>query len=307
MVSAMPIAPYAVVDSPPWWAAEQTLLQAAAEVIETGADDNRWEMGFEFCPPPCATPSAWFPNCVVVDEGGPDEATVTGGRVEKCDPASRPDCVVFEPFTVDAAFSCNASSHLSVDHVAEARDLLDRTTAKSLENQFWNGTVAEAAGVTQMRLAMPGATTLNADPSTPIAGSKALPYLIQAAANCGAGGRRVIHAPAAVAAAWTNHGALQLQDGTLRTTVGGHVVVPGQGYTGTGPNGEAPDPGQAWVYVTSPVVVYLGEVLVLTDAPGVLRRSGGRPENVIEVRAERQAAAVFDPCCHLAALIEIGC
>jgi hypothetical protein len=70
--------------------------------------------------------------------------------------------------------------------------------------------------------------------------------------------------------------------------------VAGTGYTGSDPDGGAAATGFSWIYGTGQVKVLLSDPIVPTP---VVNRS----INEIEARAERAAAAVFNPCAHVAA------
>lgn len=334
----MPLNPSVVVDAPPVWLPVHTLRNASPCYTEV-TDPNDTEAmrifgGYTFEPDPCPEPTVWDPTCGEgTDPYTGDPVVVPGGATwEKSDPTSKNVEDRGAVAVAETAFSCATTGFETIDYERIARDQLNRIIDKVIEWQAWSGAATIGNDPDSLRFAMPGVTVVNDDPTVPISGPLALQSITQAWANCGPGGRGMIHAPPSVVAGWScecmhemTHADLaelnpgeDLEDGPadqrrfLATNVGHHTVVPGQGYPGTGPNGEEPDPGTAWIYMTGPVCVVLGPVQVLEDE-GRLRRVIGedgssRPTNEIEVRAERPFTVYFDPdCCVVAALVSVSC
>lgn len=81
------------------------------------------------------------------------------------------------------------------------------------------------------------------------------------------------------------------QEGNVWMTSMGNIVVPGVGYSGTGPNGEAADFESEWAYATPPVQVHRGAVFT---TPGELREATNKAENTVSVHAMRLALAAWD-------------
>ena len=79
----------------------------------------------------------------------------------------------------------------------------------------------------------------------------------------------------------------------------GHVVVPGCGYSGIGPDGtgQADDETLVWAYATSMVMLLKGQPQVYSAIQ--------REVNLECVVAERSVAAAFDPCCHTAVPVNL--
>jgi hypothetical protein len=82
----------------------------------------------------------------------------------------------------------------------------------------------------------------------------------------------------------------------LTTTLGDHVVVPGTGYTGAGPNGEASSAFHSWIYGTSMVEVLLGPIVPVGVGSEVVNRT----TNQMTVRVEQMALAHWDRQAHIA-------
>lgn len=82
----------------------------------------------------------------------------------------------------------------------------------------------------------------------------------------------------------------------LLTTDGDYIVVPGTGYTGSSPEGDAATNFHSWMYGTSMVEVLLGPIDVFGDERDWVNRT----TNVVNIRAERMALAHWDRQCHVA-------
>lgn len=186
---------------------------------------------------------------------------------------------------------------------------LEACQSKAVEIEFWEGRLTTAA---ETEAANPDVYTANrfltngeAEDVTPTPGTAIKPkyglaLLEGALAAAGCGVRGYIHVPPSLASA------LGLKDmdsdGVLQTKLGNYVVV-GAGYTGTGPNGQAPAGSSLWMYATGPVFVRLGDVSV---TPGDKVQSVDTSINKIQVSAERPASVVWDGCAHFAVLVDLG-
>lgn len=83
------------------------------------------------------------------------------------------------------------------------------------------------------------------------------------------GGQGVLHVPTGVAALLGCCNIAREDGGVLRTLAGNCVVI-GAGYSraNAGPGGEPAGPGEAWLYISGPVVVRRGPVDVVPDQAG---------------------------------------
>jgi hypothetical protein len=176
---------------------------------------------------------------------------------------------------------------------------MEAATSKGLERVFWTG--GSAPDPDSQYLAHPDAVELSTTAVTPGYG---LALLEQAIADCGAGGRGMIHAPVGVASLWGAGGGLSQEGPRLVAPARGNVVVAGAGYPGSGKTGAAPAAGTAWAFATGMVQVRLGAIQIL---PETLGEALDRRTNELTYRAERSVSAVFDPCCGpFAVLIQLG-
>jgi len=106
-----------------------------------------------------------------------------------------------------------------------------------------------------------------------------------------------------IADAWLSSDNATIEGSRMVTVNRGDHIISGTGYPGTGPGGAAPAAGSAWAYATGPIQVRVGDTQVF---PETLPEAMDRIHNKIEYRAERFAAANFDPCCHFAVLVDIA-
>lgn len=197
---------------------------------------------------------------------------------------------------------------------SRARGELETQSSHLIESIFWTNTVDSADfGGSHPNVALSDAslTEINTVPTqTQIdAGTVYLPNdylavppvsgfkdLTEALSDMLGGARGMIHVEKRVVPFLAFYG-LAIQSGQrLVTTLGDHVVVPGTGYTGSAPNGEAASEFYSWIYGTSMVEVLLGPIEVFSEGPAdVINRT----TNNIEIRAERMALAHWDRQAHI--------
>jgi hypothetical protein len=115
------------------------------------------------------------------------------------------------------------------------------------------------------------------------------------------GGQGVIHIPYSALPTFVARGLVKQESvgGSIYTSAG-NKVVPGLGYTGSGPDGSAAAAGTSWIYGTGPVFGYRSEVFA-RPFPSTFDRS----ENTVRYLASRTYLLGFG-CCHVAALTTLG-
>lgn len=214
-------------------------------------------------------------------------------------------------FTVYSEFDCSPVGQASVDNQAETALL--RTEAYQVSRAFWTGTAGATAGgaVTTVWPHLAANTTLD-DPQGIRLQTAASPLVTggdDSAVVLGAleaqlaacyGGEGVIHIPYAALPSFVSRMLVRPgDDGRLRTTAG-NLVVAGQGYSGSGPDGSGPTAGTSWIYATGAMFAYRSDVFV-RDFPGTLDRT----KNTVKKLASRTYLFGFE-CCHLAALVNLG-
>lgn len=273
--------PNVVVEPPVVEAPVHSLLTSGVLVTDP---DTRWTLGFTFFPLGCVQAGLWRHLC--------PPGAVTAGVGFKAAAATNAAGQVYEPFTLESPFECSSTGLDSLDYAGRARDQLAAATSQALERELWTGTLLPA----NQHLASPAAVDL-----TPGAGAvsptRGISILNQAIAQCGPGGRGMIHTPVLPASLASGTGDIFDEGEILLTTVKHNVVVPGGGYPGTGPNGAAPPAGETWMYGTGPVYIRLDDITV---TPDTIAEALDRKQNIVNYRAERIGATYWDGCCHFA-------
>lgn len=267
------------------------LASLGRAVFESGESQETtgWEGGFTYRPERC----------------------VSSGVIDPCDHPNKSidppaDEVAYDPFAVWAGFRCGTLTFRDPDEFARrAREALEACQSEQIERELWTGAFAQAEDPDRPNgyLASTDADTVTAASTDAVT---ALAILEQALTDCGICGQRgMIHAPRSIVTLWANGGALRREGSTIYT-VHDTIVVPGSGYDGSGPDGSPAADGSVWVYGTGMVDVRLGRIQTYPDPAdrNALREATDRTTNTTEFRAERIAAATFDPCCLVAAEVD---
>lgn len=245
-------------------------------------DGPRWELGWEFMPHPAGQQHAdLFDICVPDKEAQADDADL-------------PDLVQGEPFLIQKGLACEGVGAVTETLQERARQTLILTQGSLLEWVFWTN----PKGYDTPYLA-DTTTAVQVGGGAPLNPVTALGELVTAAGRVGLGGQVFLHVTPRVALRWDEAGLLREVQQRLVTNVGGHVVVVGNGYPGTGPGGVKPGTGQDWIFATGPVVVRWGEIHVHPNPAGF-----DRAKNRNLVIAQRTATVKFDPAVHFAALVD---
>lgn len=279
----MGVGPTTPITAPPLTEARMGLL-ASVDVIE---DDVRWEGGLAYEAEDCS-----FENAGAGDPCGTAAKTLT---------TNSSPTVENEPFYVWAGDQCSTFGSLARDGSGRARRKLLACQSRLIESELWLGTQAQAATPDWPNRWLANdafANTISTGPSlSPV---DALACLEQGIADCACNGIGMIHATRALVTLWTSSW-LVFREGNRLFTVLGTIIVPGGGYDGSGPSGQAAVDGSVWAYATSPVSVRLSPIEVL---PRNAVEAVNRETNTISFRAERLASVTFDPCCHLAVEVD---
>lgn len=213
----------------------------------------RWQQGFSFYPESNVDPKT---------EDACDPSKVDNGSGAQ--PLALVDTV---PWVVDAQDQCSLLGYQARDYIGRAVRALTAATPKGVEREFWTGTLTQAAGHPNLYLAMPavanrtagfGPIDVTPTPGTAVTMKRAFELLEDALAGCGAGARGMIHAKPGAVPSFLG----VRRDGLLLLTPRDTIVVPGVGYTGTGPGGSTPAAGQTWLYATGLVDVRLDSIVV---------------------------------------------
>jgi len=200
----------------------------------------------------------------------------------------------YRPWTAWTGDRCRAGSP---DQAAEVRrvatETLDACLSKILERELWSGVVAVGAGFPNDYLTK--AAGLTATAGGPHGHVTALAELEQAIADgqCGPG---MIHAQPRLVTLWSRNGLVYATpSGRQLRTAQGNLVVPGQGYDGSGTGLALGTIDESWAYATPMVHTILGDTFVVPDADR-LDHAVERSQNTVEWRAEKDVALLFDTC-----------
>lgn len=254
---------------------------------------TRWENGLAFDPESCSYVASFDPTC------GDGTVEFPTGRTDRSD-------VKHQPMGIVSANVADSMCRTYEDVLARAERQLNACTSRQLEDEFWRGTRARDRGWTNnFYLAEEGATDRLSNVA--VATTDALACLERALMSCKCGGRGMIHATADVVTHWARDGLVK-REGGLIVTVLNTIVVPGEGYDGTGPAARADGPaaapsGASWAYATGRVDVRLGPV-VLIPGRDAIEAALDRGINDFRVYATRFAAATHDGCCSYGVLVD---
>jgi hypothetical protein len=327
------LAPPAIVSAPQLAPAPHGLLQTAVEVSESpevrlGQEVEAWTAGFQFQPEACDQGGMWVPCIDTKTSDLNPGGSGSGSGDQLKSQFDAPDIEEFIPYWVEGQFTCSTQGFEVAQYAKRARRSLELVTPKQVEHEFWTGdqmaqhpNATNQALVTEVstRAQIMNAGTIGA--LTPVSPVQGFALLQQGLANCATGSRGMIHAtPYLVELFISNH--LVYQDGARLSSVArGTYVVAGAGYPGSGPTiaaGQAAATGtQVWAFATGVVNYRLGRVRLYPNEQDIdadLREAMRPPsnngeahgwDNQITYRAERAAAAVWDPCCTVAVLIDV--
>lgn len=247
-------------------------LASVATVINHGASDGHWGMGFEQENGLCGIHGTTWELChqgAISDLSGPHTDFDRYGKVF--------------PFVVVAEDECKIVLSAKRDESRQRLlKILDVLSVKGAERELWSGPTVSVEHPTDARYLRDGNATMLIGGSP----SKALAEVEDALAECLPGVNGTIHMTPGVAA-YLGPG-LQVVDGQLRTSAGSWVAV-GAGYAGE---------GTPAIYGTGPVIVHLGKSEMVTDD---LEEMSDTKTNEVLLRAERPVAVAFDGCCQVGA------
>lgn len=287
----------------PLSASPRSLLSVPGVVLSDAQAPDHWRNGIEFQPESCtleldldeadANDQDWPYWWECVEGAGTLPTAEAPGGIKTVN-AGR-DRVRTVPWTYWVGFRCSSLDVRTDARRAEVTARINRKLAAcrsaTVERELWTGQVAALAGFPNPYLA--------SDDVDNVPGSfgyvTALAELEQRLAEKVCVGTRMIHAQPRVVTAWASDGLVAWNPATTRLeTAVGSVVVPGDGYTGSAPDGGIDGRyNRSHVYGTGPVRVIVGSEVKhsLEDITAVTPSV-----NDVVVRAEQDVAIVFDPC-----------
>lgn len=273
-----------VVTAPPATPPTQGLVVSAAS--PPAGEGDAWLRGLSYRPESCAG-YRLLGACDTTDPG----AAVPGDV----------SVVDYLPPTVEVLRTCTTMQGAA--ETDEVRRQLAALAPYAIAHELWTGELATVESWPNLFLA---AADSAAAPLTVVGGGAALApalalgLVLEALGVCGHGQRGMIHVPRRAAVAWHNDVDRTGNIATVRST--DDLFVVDAGYPGTEPDGEAaPSATEAWIYATLMVTVRQGPDWVPADGAETVRTSVNRRI----LRGQRPFAATFDPCCRIAALVDL--
>lgn len=233
------------VDAPPLQAPANGLILASTTI-----DDNndRWLDGTTWAPE-IKGDAVLRALCTDAVSPNPLPGTNTHGAAS-----------VYEPFEVWTQDTCSAIGLDADEYQARAERAIAAKAEKAVSGEFWTGALTPSNFHLASAVADGSVTVLGGGP---LARKLAMATLVQGLADANVG-RGFIHCSVALAELWADDGVLERDGNRLVTRAMRHVIVPGMGYLGTGPNGQAAGVTQ-WAYGTDWVTIRRGPVIA---APG---------------------------------------
>lgn len=209
------------------------------------------------------------------------------------------------PWTILVEDSCSSFGYEERDFKGRALRLLENATPQAIEREFWSGTLAQAAGLPNNYLA--SAACVDITPATVPSIARGQQILQDYIAQLGFGGQGMLHVQPQTAPNLLN----ARRVGPLLLDIFDNVIVPGTGYPGTGPVGNAnftPPAGQAWMFASDLVMTRVeseGIVYPDTFAEALDRGQAGQP-NTIRFRAQKFGCAYFDGAVQAACRVNLA-
>ena len=268
-----------------------SLLQVVTPITDSS---DRWEMfGAEWRPEQCGAGGRLSADCGIPD-----------GELE---PGDGEELGFAEPFLVFGSAWCRSPFGFpSADWGGEARRNLLATQSAQIAAELWGGSLNGATSEDGTALNDSGSTTVTGGSAVDVI--RAVAELEEGLADCTNGRRAMIHMPPRVLALAAAANAVRLA-GNLWVTAMGNIVVADAGYDGSAPGGGAASGGEAWVYATGQVNVYLGDIDMNPNAADsaqqLLAGALNTRNNEVQVFAQRLALVQWDPCCWLAARVDV--
>lgn len=248
------------------------------------------------------------------DTGSPAPGTAPPGSNTTGGPGTYTNLptITVVPYLVMVEDWCSTWGWSERDFKGRALRLLENAKYAAVEKEFWGGAFAQAQGYPNPYLA--SSDTTNAMGQTVVITPGSIPsvargqqILQDALQQCGFGGQGMIHVQAQTAPNLLN----ARRVGNLLLDVFDNIVVPGVGYPGTGPVGDAnfsPGAGNAWMFA-SPMVEFReedeGTVFPDTFAEALDWGQGGFP-NTLRFRAMKFCAAYMDNSCVFATRVVLA-
>lgn len=214
--------------------------------------------------------------------------------------------VQVQPWIAVAEMDASTFGFETSDYVGRATRRLEAATPAAIEQEFWDGTLAQANSWPNFYLRKAaGCVDVTPVAGTPVSVNTGFALLQENLADTtvGLGGQGMIH----TALRSIPNFLYTRRVGKLLLDALDNIIVPGVGYSGLGPIGTATPAGATWMYGTDLIMTRVAQdIKVFPDsmAEAVDRGRGGNP-NLVTFRAERAVCAYGDSFRHFAVLVTI--
>jgi hypothetical protein len=271
------------------------ILSPAVEVVEDHSEYPEWISGYTYETPDGQT-SAYLTSVL----GTTNEETVIDIN-DPLDPVFR----FYYPFGIRTK-TLSSTFGTTPDKIREtAKNALDVVTQKSIEREFWMGTIAKNLTDTNDNryLAQSGATDVTPTKGTAVKPHYGLALLEEALGNATIGSAGTIHGPISTASALKRVLHVDTTDGNKTLiTPNGNTMVSGTGYTRVGPDGTTAPANQAWMYATGPVTVFLSDIFIVPEKQS---QAVDTLQNNIAYYGERYAGVTWSTANLYAVLVDL--
>lgn len=186
----------------------------------------------------------------------PPGSNSTGGPVT----GVQPGIVQEIPFIAVVDEVCSSFGWEAFDYVGRAERHLQIALAAAIEKEFWTGALATTKNLPNDFLANSATCTVLSS-GTPVSITRGIQLLEDYNATVGLGAQAMIHVQPEAVPSLLN--ARRVQNFLLSEV--DNIIVPGAGYTGTGPGNTTPTTGMTWIYITDMVNVRLDEPQIIPD------------------------------------------
>lgn len=255
-------------------------LLSVAEVEDR--PDGHWMSGIEYELETCDDLFVMTPMC---NQTTPDlEKEVDGGTVSSDNYA--------DPFTMIAAYKCGTGGRLLSEAWEHAETRLDRGESRTVERTFWTGKDKGGNEIRQSLGANDDVVDLTPGSGTPsiVDGVAILESWAGENYPC----QPILHAQRGLGVYMGQSNLIKSEDQKeMRVSGTGTRVVIGGGYLATGPDGDEPDAGESWLYITGSIKVIRGPKFFTPDR-GDDAAAVDRYLNDVTVFAERTYAIEQD-------------
>jgi hypothetical protein len=263
---------------------------------ENGPDEDKWIRGFS---------QEWETTIQYLSNW--DDTDTTQGVIVNNATVNYYDEI--KPFFVEVDETRSTLGFLGIDRIARITRQIEGMTQKAMEAELWDGDVRK--GETHDNKALSASTASILNSGTALAAAKALAALEFEIGSVSHGGEQgIIHMTRDVFSLLSAEGQVFMHSKGKDhlQTMGGTPVIVGSGYSGTGPDGNAnaaASISNKWMYATSTVKTYVGNIDVVNDNLSQAYDVTGN-QNDMRLKAIRPVAVYFDPSIHVAVRVNLA-